>query len=54
MQAGRNVWWIEVVLVVELSRIPLTLLKKGIRGPVRECLLLTFGLVIDVRHKIIA
>lgn len=43
-----------MVLVVEVSRIPLTLLKKGTCGPVWECLLLTPGLVIDVRHKIIA
>lgn len=39
-------------LVVEVSGTPLTLLRKGMCGPVQESLLLTPGLVIDVRHKI--
>lgn len=39
-------------LVVEVSRTPPTLLRKGMCGPVQESFLLTPGLVIDVRHKI--
>lgn len=42
---------VEVALVAEVSRTPLTVLRKGICGPIQESLALTSVPVTDVRHR---